>query len=150
MEQKKLALQLGLPETADEATIESAIEQLKTAKAENDTLKKDKETLTLAGITKAVETAIAEKRIAADKKEQFVELGKKVGIEELQKVFAAMSPQVKLSQTLGHQGGAPTGAPATYNKLSEVPSDKILELREKQPDEYKRLYKAEYGMECEI
>ena len=150
MEQKKLALQLGLPETADEATIESAIEQLKTAKAENDTLKKDKETLILAGITKAVETAITEKRIAADKKEQFVELGKKVGIEELQNVFAAMSPQVKLSQTLGHQGGAPTGIPAAYNKLSEVPSDKVLELREKQPDEYKRLYKAEYGMECEI
>lgn len=38
----------------------------------------------------------------------------------------------------------------TYKKLSEVPGDKLLELREQQPDEYKRLYKAEYGMECEI
>lgn len=150
MEQKKLALQLGLPETANEAAIETAIEQLKTAKAENEGLKKDKETLTLAAITKAVEAAIGEKRISPDKKEQFIELGKKVGSDELQKVFAAMSPQMKLSQTLGHHGGLPTGAPVTYQKLSEVPSDKLPELREKQPDEYKRLYKAEYGMECEI
>ncbi len=150
MDQKQIALLLGLPETATEAEISAKVNELNTAKAENDTLKKDKETLTLAGITKAVEGAIGEKRIAADKKEQFIELGKKVGIEELQNIFAAMSPQMKLSQTLGHQGGAPTGAPATYQKFSDVPSDKLLELREKNPDEYKRLYKAEYGIECEI
>ena len=88
--------------------------------------------------------------MAADKKDQFVELGKKVGIDELQNILAAMTPQVKLSQTLGHQGGAPTGTPATYSKLSEVPADKILELREKNTAEYKRLYKAEYGIDCEI
>ena len=78
------------------------------------------------------------------------ELGKKIGLDELQKVLAAMTPQMKLSQTIGHQGGAPTGSPATYSKLSEVPADKILELREKNVSEYKRLYKAEYGIECEI
>lgn len=150
MEAKTIALQLGLPETATEAEITVKLGELNAAKAENETLKKEKETLTLAGITQAVETAIGEKRIGAEKKEQFVELGKKVGLEELQNVFAAMSPQVKLSQTIGHQGGAPTGQSATYQKLSEVPGDKVLELREKQPDEYKRLYKAEYGMECEI
>ena len=61
-----------------------------------------------------------------------------------------MSPQVKLSQTLGHQGGAPTGDQVTYKKLSEVPADKLLALREEKPDEYKRLYKAEYGMDCEL
>ena len=88
--------------------------------------------------------------MAADKKDQFVELGKKIGLDELQKVLAAMTPQMKLSQTIGHQGGAPTSSAVTYNKLSEVPADKILELREKNTAEYKRLYKAEYGVECEI
>lgn len=150
MDQKKLALSLGLPETADEAAINAAIEELKTAKAENTDLKKNNETLTLERISNAVEKAIGEKRLAADKKEQFVELGKKIGLDELQKVLAAMTPQMKLSQTIGHQGGAPTGSPATYSKLSEVPADKILELREKNVAEYKRLYKAEYGIECEI
>lgn len=150
MEQKQIALLLGLPETADEATIKATIEELKAAKAENADLKKDKEALTLERITTAVDDAIKDKRIGEDKKNDFIELGKKVGVDELQKVFAAMSPQIKLSQVIGHQGGTPTGKTATYQKLSDVPSDKLIELREKQPDEYKRLYKAEYGMECEL
>ena len=149
MDQKKLALSLGLPETADETAINAAIEELKTAKAENADLKKNNDALTLERITNAVDSAIKEKRLAADKKVQFVELGKKVGLDELQNILAAMTPQVKLSQTIGHQGGVPT-APATYSKLSEVPADKILELREKNVAEYKRLYKAEYGIECDI
>ena len=150
MDLKKLALLLGLPETADEAAINAAIEELKTAKAENADLKKDKDTLTLERITNAVDDAVKEKRLAEDKKSDFIELGKKIGLDELKKVLAAMTPQVKLSQTIGHQGGAPTGTPVTYSKLSEVPADKILELREKNVAEYKRLYKAEYGIECEI
>ena len=40
--------------------------------------------------------------------------------------------------------------PSTYAKLSDVPSDALLEMREHNPEEYKRLYKAEYGMTCEI
>ena len=150
MDQKQIALQLGLPETADDAAITAAIDGLKAAKTQNDDLKKEKETLELERITGAVDAAIKEKRLSADKKDKFVELGKKVGIEELQDILATMTPQIKLSATIGHQGGAPTGSPATYAKLSEVPADKILELREKNVAEYKRLYKAEYGIECEI
>ena len=40
------------------------------------------------------------------------------------------------------------GGQATYSKLSEVPSERLMEIRQKQPDEYKRLYKAEYGIDC--
>ena len=150
MDQKKLALSLGLPETADEAAINAAIEELKTAKAENADLKKNNDTLTLERITNAVDNAIKEKRLAAGDKNRLVELGKKIGLDELNNILAVMTPQVKLSQTIGHQGGAPTGQQAAYAKLSEVPADKILELREKNVAEYKRLYKAEYGIECEI
>lgn len=150
MDQKMLALQLGLPETADEAAISAKLAELKASKEDADKLRKENETLQLGRITAAVETAIAEKRIGEDKKQQFIELGKKIGVEDLESTFGAMSPQVKLSAVIGHQGGASTATTATYKKLSEVPSDKLEEMREKQPDEYKRLYKAEYGMECEI
>lgn len=150
MDQKIIALQLGLPETADETAISTKIAELKASKDNEEKLRKENETLQLGRITSVVEKAIAEKRIGADKKEQFVELGKKVGVEDLEKTFEAMSPQVKLSAVIGHQGGASTATTATYKKLSEVPSDKLEEMREKQPEEYKRLYKAEYGMECEI
>lgn len=150
MDQKIIALQLGLPETADETAISTKIAELKASKDNEEKLRKENETLQLGRITSVVEKAIAEKRIGADKKLQFVELGKKVGVEDLEKTFEAMSPQVKLSAVIGHQGGASTATTATYKKLSEVPSDKLEEMREKQPEEYKRLYKAEYGMECEI
>lgn len=149
MEQKAIALQLGLPETATDAEIAEKLGELKAAKEENAKLRKEKDALTLANITSLVEKAIGEKRIGAEKKQQFIDLGKKIGAEELENTFSAMSPQVKLSAVLGQHGTAKTGT-ATYKKLSEVPGDKLVELRKQQPDEYKRLYKAEYGMECEI
>ena len=150
MDQKALALQLGLPETADEAAINAELAKLKKAGEENAQLAKDKERLELEALTAAVDTAISEKRIGADRKSQFIELGKKIGLEELKKTFEAMSPQVKLSQTINATAGAPVPQGKVYAKLSEVPGDELLKMRAENPGEYKRLYKAEYGIDCEI
>lgn len=148
MELKDFALMLGLAETADEAAIKAEVATLKASKAEADQLRKEKETLTLASITQVVETAISEKRINADRKDQFITLGKTTGVEELKNIFAAMAPQQKLSAMISTQGGSPVAVPATYKKLSEVPADQIMDLRENNREEYARLYKAEYGMDC--
>ena len=150
MELKILALQLGLPETATETEVTQALNELKAAKAENDSLKAENGKLTLARITGLVEKAVLEKRLGEDKKAQFIELGKKVGSDELKNVLDAMQPQVKISTVLSYQGGKQQAQPSTYAKLSDVPSDALLEMREQNPEEYKRLYKAEYGMACEI
>lgn len=148
MDMKEIALLLGLPADASEEAIKAKINELKTAADERAELVKENDALKLSRIEAAVDGAISEKKITADKKEHFVELGKKVGLESLNATFGAMTPQVKLSQVIGHQGGAP--AETTWQKLSDVPEDKILELRKNNPDEYKRLYKAEYGCDCEI
>lgn len=150
MELKILALQLGLPETATEGEVTQKLNELKLAKEENDTLKNANEQLTLAHITGLVDKAISEKRLGEDKKAQFIELGKKVGSEELKNVLEAMQPQVKLSAVLKTTNGRVAVQPATYAKLSEVPADALIEMREQNPEEYKRLYKAEYGMECQL
>ena len=97
-----------------------------------------------------MEKAVGEKRIAPDKKDEFINLGKEVGKEKLERIVAGMAPQMKLSAVIGHQGGAATQQPTAYKKLSDVPSSELLTLRKEQPEEYKRLYKAEYGMECEL
>lgn len=149
MENKTIALQLGLPETATDAEISAKLAELKGLKEQNVSLQKEKENLTLVNITNLVTQAIAEKRLEEKDKDQFVELGKKIGAEELKKTLKAMHPAVKLSSVLGHQGGAPAGE-QKYTKLSEVPADQIATLRSESPDEYKRLYKAEYGIDCEI
>lgn len=150
MEMKDFALILGLPETATEEEIRQMVATLKKASADAATLQKEKEQLQLAAITSAVETAISEKRINADRKEQFINLGKTTGLDELKNIFAAMTPQQKLSAVISSKGGQPVAVPATYSKLSDVPADQIMELRSENPDEYKRLYKAEYGMDCEF
>ena len=149
MDQEKLALQLGLPKDADEATITAKLTKLQADNAEAETLRQERDTLRAARIETLVNAAIAEKKIGEDKKQQFLDLGKKVGAEVLEQTFDAMSPQVKLSNLVSG-GGASGAGSAEYKKLSDVPTDKLAELKEKNPAQYKKLYKAEYGFECEI
>lgn len=150
MDQEKLALELGLPKDADEATINAKLAKLKTDGAEAETLRQERDTLRAARIETLVDAAIAEKKIGEDKKQQFLDLGKKIGADELKQTFDAMSPQVKLSNIVGSHGGGAAGGSAEYKKLSDVPSDELSKLREQNPAQYKKLYKAEYGIECEI
>ena len=149
MDQEKLALELGLPKDADEATINATLAKLKADGAEAEALRQERDTLRAARIETLVNAAIAEKKIGEDKKQHFLDLGKKIGAEELKQTFDAMSPQVKLSAIVGGHGGA-SGGSAEYKKLSDVPTDQLAELKEKNPAQYKKLYKEEYGFECEI
>ena len=141
MDQEKLALQLGLPKDADEATIEAALAKLQADGAEAETLRQERDTLRAARIESIVDAAIAEKKIGEDKKQQFVDLGKKIGADELEKTFGAMSAQVKLSNLVS--GGAATSSQqgGQWKKLSDVPSDELAKLREENPALYKKLYR---------
>ena len=150
MDLKKLALQLGLPETADEATVLAKIAELQKEAGANVTLKAENDKLKLAGITTLVDKAITEKKITVENKEHFLNLGKTIGAEELEKTLAAMSPNVKLSGIINQGGGAAAQAAGGYTKLSEVPEAELLTMRQENKAEYKRLFKAEYGYECEI
>lgn len=150
MDQEKLALELGLPKDADEAAISAELAKLKAKGAESDGLRTECETLRAARIETLVNAAVAEKKIGEDKKQQFLELGKKLGAEDLKATFDAMSPQVRLSSVVGSQGGTPAGGNAEYKKLSEVPEEELKKLREENPAQYKKLYKAEYGVDCDI
>lgn len=146
METKTIALMLGLPETASESEVTTAISGLMTMKNENAGLKQRLEKLETAGIEHAVDAAIADKRINLSKRDEFVELGKKIGAGDLVKLFASMSPQSRLTDVIGKETDGFSSS-AEYKKLSEVPADKLGELKEKEPETYRRLYRAEYGME---
>lgn len=148
MDQEKLALMLGLPADADEAAIHAAIGQLLAKGKEVDDLKKEKDVLLAARIEAMVDAAVDEKKILLAKKQQFVDLGKKIGAEELKATLDAMAPVVKASELI--HGGAPAGNTAEYAKLSDVPADKLEEMRKNDRAQYCRLYKAEYGFDCEI
>lgn len=150
MDQEKLALELGLPKDADEAAISAALAKLKAKEAEAESLRKECDTLRAARIETLVNAAVAEKKIGEDKKQQFLELGKKVGAEDLKATFDAMSPRVRLSSIAGGDGGSPVAGSAGYKKLSDVPVEELEKLRKEDPARYKKLYKAEYGIDCSI
>lgn len=139
MDLKSIALSLGLSETATEAQVQAKIAELKAA--ENSMNESRRSSITLA-----VDTAIKEKKITADKKQHFMDLGEKIGLKDLQATFDAMSPMQRLSSAIDKGNG---GA-SEYKKLSEVPADQLMDLRENEPETYKKLYKAEYGIECEF
>lgn len=140
---KETLLLLGLPENATEEQAHDAIVALK-SKADS------AETLTLAAITAQVDAAINEKRITADRKEFFINLGKTSGADALRQTLELMQPARKPSEVIDTTKDAPQGQqePTTFAKFSEVPADKIGKLRKENPNEYMRLYKAEYGIEC--
>lgn len=158
MEVKTLLLALGLTETAGEAEVTAKITELKNGEtkalnlaAEIKTLKDENDALKLAAITQLVDAAIADKKIGADKKDHFIELGKKVGGEELKTLFAEMQPAVKLSTVIDHQGGAPdVQQPTDAKKLSDLTPEQRVELKASDINKYRTLYKAEYGIECPV
>lgn len=141
MDLKKLVQLLGLEDKATEADVETAIKNLLDAKKTSEDQIK---AMQLTAITTAVDTAIAEKRLTAAQKDHFVEIGQMVGLEKLTATLSAMKPEGKISMVLGHHG---TAQQTTYTKLSEVPAEELLHLRDNDRTSYIALYKAEYGIE---
>jgi hypothetical protein len=141
---RKETLQLlGLAEDATEEQVHSAVQLLKG--------KADKaQSMELAAITAAVDQAVKDKRITEAKRDHFIQLGKNVGVQQLAETLECMAPATKPLNLINKEtgaDGAPAGEHKTFAKLSEVPSDKIEALKKEQPQEYARLYKAEYGIE---
>lgn len=145
MDFKTIALKLGLPETASEADILNKIGLILEYKTANEKLKTENDGLKLSAITTAVETAQKAGKFSLDKKEHFIELGKKVGLEELKIVLSAMNSVVKPMDLIGKEGGT-ISLSKEWKKLSEVPVEKINDLKANHKDDYIRLYKAEYGI----
>lgn len=144
MNKEQLTL-LGLPEGASEEQATAALQLMKT-KADN------AEALQLAAVTRCVDRAIAERRIVAEQRDHFINLGKAAGAEMLADTFKSMPPQRKPTDTLHlsreSAPGSGSGGGKSYAKLSEVPREELLSLRKEHPAEYMRLYKEEYGVEC--
>lgn len=147
METKDFALMLGLAETATEKEIQETVATMAKRAQQAAALQKQVEQMQEQNILVLVDAAIGEKRITADKKNHFLELGKKLGITEFKSLLDAMPVQKKLSEMIGHEN---PNQPTEYKKLSDVPTAELLKLRKEQPELYRKLYKAEYGFECEM
>lgn len=135
---KELLTLLGLQEGATDEQVLATVRGLKE--------KADKvEAMTLANITAIVDEAVTTKKITADKKDHFVNLGKAAGIDSLRETLSLMKPAQKPTEVIVPRGSAPEQG--TFAKLSDVPEAELGKMKEENPAEYARLYKAEYGVE---
>lgn len=143
MELKAIALALDLSETATEDEVMLACKNSVELRNKNKDLMEQLQTARENAIVELVDKAVTDGRIDATKKNHFVELGKKVGPGTLKDTLDAMQPRTKLADMLN------TTSPhnAEWKKLSDVPADQLLTLRETDIETYRRLYKAEYGID---
>ena len=138
---KELLTLLGLQEGATDEQVLATVRGLKE--------KADKvEAMTLANITAIVDEAVTTKKITADKKDHFVNLGKAAGIDSLRETLSLMKVMQKPTDVINEKTEKVDGASdAKFAKLSEVPETELRKMKEENPKEYARLYKAEYNVE---
>lgn len=135
---EKILLKLGLAPGATEDEAVAAIGRLQ----------EEKDTMRLARITDSVETAIKERRITADKKEKYLNLGKQIGLDGLNALFADMTPAQKPLDLVKPAGGSNGGA--VNLTWATATADQLADLRDNNREEYVRLYKEHYGFAPEF
>ena len=135
---EKILLKLGLAPGANEDEAVAAIGRLQ----------EEKDTMKLARITDSVETAIKERRITADKKEKYLNLGKQIGLDGLNALFADMTPAQKPLDLVKPAGGGNGGA--VNLTWATATAEQLADLRDNNRPEYVRLYKEHYGFAPEF
>lgn len=151
---KTIALKLGLSETATEAETLARVGELQTEAARVAELQAALDARLAAEIVAEVDSAVALRRITADKKPHFLALGKTAGIDSLRVTLSAIAPAQKPSDLIrgaaGNPGNpAPSGNPALsgdYKTFADVPAAERIRLRAEEPERYIALYRAEYGI----
>ncbi len=135
---EKILLKLGLAPNATEDDAVAAISKLQEEKA----------TMTLARITDAVEAAIKEKRLTPDKKEKYIGLGKRLGLDSLNALLSDMTPARKpLDLLRPGGGGAASAATLSWDKATP---EQLADLRDNNREEYVRLYREYFGFAPEF
>lgn len=136
---EKILLKLGLAPGATEDEAVAAIGRLQ----------EEKNTITLARITDAVDTAVKEKRITADKKDKYLNLGKRIGLDSLNALFADMTPAQKPLDLVKPAGGSGTASDVKLTWATAT-ADQLADLRDNNREEYVRLYREHFGFAPEF
>lgn len=131
----KILLALGLAATATEDEAVAAIAGLQEQNA----------ALNLARITDAVEAAVAEKRITADSKDHFINLGKASGVDSLRETLRMFTPAQKPTDVIRDNGKQSVAL-----KWEECSDAQLESLRRENREEYIRLFKEQFGFAPDI
>lgn len=129
---EKILLVLGLSSGAKAEDVINAITALKN----------ERDTLQLRAIETDVDAAIGKRQILAEKRNSFIELGQKAGIETLRNTLSGIPAAPSATQLINRGTGANVPADKKWGDMTEK---ELQTLRSDEPGVYKQLYTAEYG-----
>lgn len=152
MELNEIAMKMGLSELASEAEMTTRLEELlekerllKEKEIRIDELEREQELAETRRIEELVDEAIRGNRITADKRGNFVDLGKVIGSAKLKETFMCMNPAVKPSEFVSGNY-----VPNREKRFSEMSEADLHELRTNDAQKYAALYEKEFGFKPEI
>lgn len=131
----KILTLLGLAAAASEEEAVAAIKKLQD----------DLAALNLARVTDVVQNAIDTKRITADKKDHFITLGQRVGVDSLRETLTMFAPAQKPTDIIRETDGKRVAL-----AWEEMTDAEKIKLRDENRSEYIRLFKEHYGVEPEF
>ncbi len=156
MDLKEIAKILGLREDATEAEIKEKLNDLNQGRkdeAANSRIRELEEKLRQMeaekavqekkAITTLVDAAVKAGKITVEKKQHFVELGVKVGVDSLTETLSCMNPAIRPTDVIGHHS-------TPQKKFSEMDENELKELRDNDRTVYCELYRREFGIEPEF
>lgn len=146
---KEIAIALGL---GSDACKEDVLQEIKRLQAEREgerkdyeSLKKEAEAYREGALKTAIDNAVKLRKVSEDKRDEFMSLGREIGLEKLSSVLESMHSAVKPSDVITLSDDR-----RIEKKFSELTGEEKVSLREKNIKEYERLYKEEYGIDCVI
>lgn len=143
-----IALAAGLNESA---TTEAVVGAINAIKAENATLKLAATENKKREIKSFLDQAVADKKISAEQRPQYEELAA-ANLDAVRNIIGAMPPVVNL---VGYAKSGQTGdislpqnidLAAEWDKYDNSPGDELYNLSVQNPDRYRELFKAKFGV----
>lgn len=137
---EKIALALGLSQQATEAELLVTIEQLKLRA-------KQAEEMSQALVRGLVDEAVHLGKLTEAQRAHYTQIGLTMGADALRITLSDLQPARRPSELIHPSPTGGSAMPQQYVKLSDVPVSDLERLRSEHPQEYARLYKAEFGIE---
>ncbi|MDR1317921.1 MAG: ATP-dependent Clp protease proteolytic subunit [Spirochaetales bacterium] len=139
-----IALALGLKSDATQADITAKLTELQNRAARVDELEKTIKGVREAQVTAMVDAA-AGKKITADKRQHFIDLGNNAGVDVLKNTLDAIPEIVKPTDVI--VPGKTVDGKLIEKKFEDLTEAELKDLRENNRAEYVRLFRAHYNVE---
>jgi len=152
---KTIAVALALSENASEGEILAAINSVKAKnkdleksnkelKSANEVLMGEKTKAIKLKAEQVVDTAIAAKKIKKTEREAYLKLAEG-DLESVERILGGLSAQKTLADFTDN--GKTAASEVTFEQLSKENPTKLIQMKAEDPEQYKALFKAQYGKE---